>query len=307
MEFLAFHGKKSNNTIDYTDEIITRESTERLSVMKFSAITGSNVEGFSYVLLPEVSDAIRKGEPVGAIGLVDDKAEPPAAAGAIAGIAKDGEFQILSLFVEERYRSRGFGQMLLDIYTTELERFGLPQSLEFLSTSKEHAGLEEFLERNGFEKLEPSDIMFRIRLSDIDDTGDTEDTGLYSSFAALPETLLKQTDDKALAEDQPLPYGGLLSRDIIRECSFGMEKNKELEAYCAVEGLSETEILISAIWCRYPVTGLEPLFLSTIRAIKAKSPPDSYIYMYVENDRTGDLTGRYLRDPEIVSRKYFKP
>ena len=278
--------------------------------MKYSAITSSNVEGFSYVLLPEVADAIRRGEQVGALGLVDDRKETPLAAGAIAGIARNGEFQIVSLFVNEKYRSKGFGQMLLDTYTAELERFGLPQSIEFLSTSKEHAGLEEFLEHNGYEKLEPSEVIVRSRLKDVDGSKDTDEPGgssLYSSFAALPEKILRQADQYIRREYLPMPPGGLLAKEIIRECSMGMEKNGELEAYSVVEGLSGSELLISAIWCRYPVTGLEPLFLSTIRAIKAKYPPDSYIYMYVENDRTGDLTGRYFRDPEIVSRKYFKP
>lgn len=278
--------------------------------MKYSAITSSNVEGFSYVLLPEVSEAIRRGEPVGAIGLVDDKAKPPAAAGAIAGIARDGEFQILSLFVEEKYRSKGFGQMLLDIYTAELERFGLPQNVEFLSTSEEHAGLEEFLERNGFESLEPAGLIVRTKLSDIDDisddTVDTENTGNYISFDALPETILRQADEKAHNEDLTVPPGGLLAKDVLRECSIGIEKKKELAGYSAVEVLSEQEVLISAIWCKYPVTDLEPLFSNTIRAIRAKYPPDSYIYMYVENDRTGSLIGRFCNAPEIVSRKYYR-
>ena len=278
--------------------------------MKFSAITGSNVEGFSYVLLPEAADAIRRGESMGALGVVDDEGERPAAAGAIAGVADNGVFRIVSLFVEERYRSRGFGQMLLDIYTGEIERFGLPQSIEFISTSEEHAGLERFLEHNGYERLDNTPLMVRAGLQDIhvteDDIPVPNDPGQYAVFAELPDEILLQGNDLADAENRPLPEGGLLSERIIRDCSICLINNKETEAYAVIEHLSDNELLMSAIWCKYPVKDLDALFSRTVRAVKDKYPEDSYIYIYIDNDHTGDLAGRFCNEPEIVSRRYFK-
>lgn len=276
--------------------------------MRFSAINSSNVEGFSQVLLPGVYDAIRRGEPIGALGLVDDDCSVPAAAGAIAGMAEDGVFRILSLYIEEKYRSHGFGQMLLDSYTAETERFGLPQAIRFLSSSEDHILLERFLEKNDFEKPEASDCIVRFRPSDIEDDkeDETEAAKHYTAFSGLSEKTLLEGNEAARLNDLPLPEGGLLSDGIIRECSIGLEKDASLEAYAVVEELSENELLLSAVWCRYPVVQLKTLFSRTIRAINTEYPSDPYIYAFVPDDITGNLLGRSLSAAEIVSRYYYR-
>ena len=102
--------------------------------------------------------------------------------------------------------------MLLDIYTGEIERFGLPQSIEFISTSEEHAGLERFLEHNGYERLDNTPLMVRAGLQDIhvteDDIPVPDDPGQYAVFAELPDEILLQGNDLADAENRPLPEGG---------------------------------------------------------------------------------------------------
>ncbi len=137
--------------------------------MKYSAITKENLEGFRYLLIPEVAAAIHKGEEIGALGLYDEECGMPAAVGAIAGIAGDGVFRILSLFVEKKYRGQGLGRELFETYTAELERFGLPLCAEFLSTTDGDAKLEKFFLDQGFEEIGPDSPVVRFHLGDLDE------------------------------------------------------------------------------------------------------------------------------------------
>ena len=117
--------------------------------MKITAITKENIEGFRYLMLPEVAAAIRKGEDVGALGLYEEGESVPVAVGAITGLASRDLFRILSIYVEKKYRGQGLGKQLLDAFCGEAERFELPLCVDYLSTTPEHAELEGFLTHLG--------------------------------------------------------------------------------------------------------------------------------------------------------------
>lgn len=137
--------------------------------MKMTAITKENIEGFRNLMLPEVAAAIEKGEDVGALGLYRRAGSRPVAVGAIVGLASNGVFQIISLFVEKQYRGQGAGKQLMDSFARGAESFELPLCMDFLSTTEEHAALEGFLTHLGFEEVAPLCPVVRVALADLND------------------------------------------------------------------------------------------------------------------------------------------
>ena len=166
--------------------------------MKITAITKENIEGFRYLMLPEVAAAIGKGEYVGAIGLYQEESLVPVGAGAIAGLASNGVFQIVSLFVEKKYRGQGLGKQLLDAFDQEAGRFELPLCMDFLSTTKEHAELEGFLTRHGFQEVEPYCPVARFSLADLDEAAIAE-----GEDAPITEGVLEEISEKVLLLTAP--------------------------------------------------------------------------------------------------------
>ncbi|MBQ8946604.1 MAG: GNAT family N-acetyltransferase [Lachnospiraceae bacterium] len=308
--------------------------------MEYTAITKENIEGFKFTMIPEVAAAIKRGEDIGAIGLIDDSGEMPAAAGSIVGAAMDGAFHILSIYVEKKYRSHGYGSRLLELFEEHVEEYDLPISLDFLSTTYEHVGLEIFLLNRGYEELDPEYQMVRFFLSGFSETptedpadapsrimhyvdpepddaddGDeapapvtpaSEDDFRICSFGEIPEESLRNASVMARDEDLPRPEGGLLSESVSRECSMGVMVGNELKGYATVELLSEKKVLISSVWCEAPGTQLEPMLLKLLSALKERFEPDTYIYLSVDSDPVGEFAGRFCGSPEFLSRVFIK-
>ena len=161
--------------------------------MKITAITKENIQGFQYLMLPEVAAAIRKGEDVGALGLYEEGESVPVAVGAITGLASRDLFKILSIYVEKKYRGQGLGKQLLDAFCSEAERYELPLCVDYLSTTPEHAELEGFLTHLGFEKTEPVCPVVRFRLDDLEDQEVS-----WGTDVPITEGIVEEVSEKAL-------------------------------------------------------------------------------------------------------------
>lgn len=161
--------------------------------MKITAITKENIEGFRYLMLPEVAAAIRKGEDVGALGLYEEGESVPAAVGAITGLASRDLFRILSIYVEKKYRGQGLGKQLLDAFCSEAERYELPLCVDYLSTTPEHAELEGFLTHLGFQKIEPVCPVVRFCLDDLDETEISQEEEM-----PISEGIVEEVSEKVL-------------------------------------------------------------------------------------------------------------
>lgn len=205
--------------------------------MKYSAITKENVEGFRYLLIPEVAAAIRKGEEIGALGMYDDEGEMPTAVGAIAGIAGDGVFQILSLFVEKKYREQGHGSELFNAYTAQLERFELPLCAEFLSTTEGETKLEKFFLDQGFEEIGTDSPFVRFRLSDLDE----EELNLEADVA-IDAGFLEELSETELLLTTPVGADPDLRMDpflstVLRKAKEQYPEDTEVYAYVSGGGI----------------------------------------------------------------------
>ena len=165
--------------------------------MKLTAITSENLDGFKYLLLPEAAAAIRRGETVGALGLVDEDGEIPAAAAAAAGMAEENEFRILSFMVDKKYRGRGFGKLLLEAYGEEAARFGLPISVEYLEESEDTASLGAFLTHAFFREISVEDPIVTFSLGNLDLSA-FEDAEGGSETEVKKEAVLEELNDKEL-------------------------------------------------------------------------------------------------------------
>ncbi len=161
--------------------------------MKMTAITKDNIGGFRSLMLPEVSAAIEKGEDVGALGVYQEEKPLPIGVGAIAGVAGNGVFRIVSLFVKKEFRGQGLGEQLLDAFVREAEEFHLPFCMDYLSTTEEHAELEGFLTHLGFEEVAPLCPVVRISLGDLDDAAIAESEEVH-----IDEGILEKISEKVL-------------------------------------------------------------------------------------------------------------
>ncbi len=276
--------------------------------MKFTAITKENVEGFRALLLPEVSSSIRRGEDIGALGLLDETKEIPVAIAAVAGVARNNVFQILSLMVEKKYRRMGCGRQLLEAIEDRAKEFGLPLTAEYPAATEDQELLEEFFLHLGFEEGDVENPMVRFPLSALHKkSGEKEEMAERSlSFAELPEEILRRAEERAKIEILPMPEGGFFTDQIRRDCSFGVEDGEELAAYVTFEELPEKEILLSSLWCRDPAAMAAPLLSLAFRKVKETRPGDTIIYAYIGSDCLGDFIGEHCSNPEIVSRKFVK-
>jgi len=276
--------------------------------MRLSAVTKENVEGFKALLLPEAASAIRRGEDISALGLLDETEEIPAAIAAIAGIASDGAFQILSLMVEKKYRRKGYGRYLVEMIEAQAKDFGLSLSAEYPAATEGQELLEDFFLHLGFEEGDIEYPMVRFSLSDLmeEDPGEEETPINSFSFAELPAEILRRAEARAKKEILPMPESGFFSAQVNREYSFGVVDEGELSAYVTLEELSEKELLLSSLWCQNPVTMAKPLLSGAFRRVKKSCPGDTTVYAFVGSDDMGNFIERRCKNAETVSRKFVK-
>lgn len=276
--------------------------------MKLSAITRENVDGFKALLLPEVFAAIRKGENLGAIGLLEDEKKVHSAVGAIAGIVREDTFQILSLMVEEKYRGKGFGKQLLNAMEAEAKEFHLPVLFDFPDVTEGQHLLSGFLLHQGYGEGEIDFPLVRFPLSEVEEGGGKkqEEHVTCLPFSKLSEQILSAADEKAKRELLPMPEGGLLSNQINRDCSLGVETKGELTAYVTFEELSPKEILLSSFWCQYPMVETEVVLLEAFREARRVYPEETEVFAFIGSDVLGDFIGGHVKNPETVSRRFVK-
>ncbi|MCD8325687.1 MAG: GNAT family N-acetyltransferase [Lachnospiraceae bacterium] len=105
---------------------------------------------FCSLLLPEAADALAAGEPLTALGLIQEEDE--LAVGAVAGyLIEENTSQIISLYVAPDYRRQGAGRLLMETLTGLLDEIQTGIRIDFTVTRKEHEDLEAFLKALGFQ------------------------------------------------------------------------------------------------------------------------------------------------------------
>lgn len=193
--------------------------------MEIGYIGKEQLDTFSTLFLPQIVDAIIKGEPVTALGAVKDKV----AVGAVAGYLEDSVYKIISLYVAPDYRRQGVARKLLE----KLEEFLLTDKnitameINYTVTEQEHSELKPFCEKLGFEEEEQKgETLYTFTLaqaaaSPLFKAGEKSNSHILP-FRQLSEKLLREAQREAVLLDVPVPEAGLLGGEVDRDLSHAL-------------------------------------------------------------------------------------
>lgn len=91
--------------------------------------------------------------------------------GAIGSVDKSGEWEILSLYVEKRYRGKGVGSRLLnEIYKKAQEKGARYLSASYSCTREQNVGIEGFFLKNDFLPSIQGEVLYSICMDKIEES-----------------------------------------------------------------------------------------------------------------------------------------
>ena len=249
--------------------------------METTIIDRDNLQYFQTLLLPETVQKLLLGEPVFALGAVDNGR----ACGALSGGTIGDSFFIDSIFVCSSCRRQGAATALLD----ELARIAaLQENLSALRCSftiscADHILLADFLERHGFafEKVPDSVVSIPLgALSRLSFYNNTRTSVHVYTLSELSDSMLRVLDKRLAAEGGQLLEQPLDKAPLERDCSTVTVKNGAIDACLLIE--KESEKLLSFSYADAGSTiGSGSVFsgmlITSYRQVKDKYPPDTAI------------------------------
>ena len=296
--------------------------------MEICLIGKENCKAFAPVMTKNVYDALFKGYPLLALGLVDDDT----AIGAVAGYEKNERFYVQSLFVQKDKRRQGGGSMLLqalsDILDEEADdgngddENGIVDAIRisFTITDEESETLEQFLTAQGFiYEDHDGENIYVIPLSEAGeryrkifriDRLASKRTGIRS-FAECNEIELMAAERQARQLSGLVPEGGFLSPLIEPELSF-MELGADgaLKGFCVVDYSVLDMPTYAAAWSEggNPIsTGV--LLFSPLRVLLDEFPDDledTYAAIPAVTQDSIGILKKFFPDAFPLSRTYYR-
>ncbi len=260
-------------------------------------------------LCPEMAGALKKGEPVLALGAaVDDKV-----AGALAGVTDGDVFEIFSLYVAKEVRREGIGRELIKKLEEVLEEDGIRNiliSAGFSEPEDREGDLTAFFDALGFEEEEssyPSYFMAHIR-DIVFKSGGMKDQDVHViPFSDVNESLLEDIGNRAQNEGRLLLSGGLLSEKIDRDMSFCLVKGKELLAYSAAEVADDGIVRLPSIYAVFndPESLIEMLKIQ-VDSLRKLYKDNIYIAYAIQTERVHSIFKGIVPTAAAVSRRFVK-
>lgn len=279
--------------------------------MELGYISTQELPVFRTLLLPNVVEAMERGEPVTAIGLIEDGI----ACGAAAGYPQSGRFQIVSFYVTPDYQRRGGGRMMMDYLLSLVTGFPGVSGLEisFTKTNPAHDALEPFLTEMGFVLSGGKDE--NIYLTSLGQVAQslffavkTPPSPQLLPFSQIPRLLLASIDKELRHKGAPLPQLPLTSPELEREVSCALIKNNEIQSFLAVEHSSKGELILSFAWAGTagPI-GMPPLLRRAFHTASSLYPPETPVIMQAINIKSARLLQVLLPDAVPISFTYYRP
>ena len=270
--------------------------------MELGYIPAQELDVFHSLLLPEVADAIGRGEPLTALALTEDEV----AVGAAAGYLEEHYFLLRSLYVAPEYRRRGGGRMLVEKLAELIRPYTDTLRAPFTVTKEEHETLAPFFTALGFE--EEADDGRNIYFAPL---GKTAESSFFSApakpfgtrLSELSEGALSLLEKAAFASEAPLPDDGLRSAD--REVSAASFNGSEPQALVLFERSQSGALSLSAAWSvsRDPAV-LPALLRSAMAYARAKYPPETPLLAQAVNPASAALVRALMPDAVPISRAY---
>jgi GNAT superfamily N-acetyltransferase len=267
-------------------------------------INDDNYPVFQNFLTPGVRELTESGFPAVRLGLIAEYDD--AAAGALAGVVRNGCFEILSLYVLPEYRRRGGATLLLDELLDVLTRSDIVRVTVDYSVSRgEHRALWAFLEDYGFAQETPEGCIYGTTLGQIaqaDYFRGVSDIGTAVPFAKLPEILIKTLDRKMRAEGDPLLDRPLEEAEFDRDVSAAVVSGGNITSFAILDRSYDGNLTLAAA----RADAAHPSSFGTVlRAAfcfgQEKYPPETPVILHVAAPEASSLLRRLGFECEPLS------
>ena len=278
--------------------------------MELGYIATQQLPVFRSLLLPNVVQAMERGEPVTAIGLIEDGI----ACGAAAGYPQNGRFQIVSFYVAPDYQRRGGGRMMMDYLTCLVSDFPGISGLEmsFTKTLPAHDSLDPFLTKMGFLLTDGKDE--NIYLTSLGQVAQSPFFAVKNPpspqllpFSQVPRLLLSSIDKELRHKGVPLPKLPLTSPELEQEVSCALIKNNEIQSFLAFERSDKGELILSFAWAGTAgPAGMPPLLRRAFHTANSLYPPETPVVMQAINIKSARLLQVLLPDAMPISFTYHR-
>lgn len=278
--------------------------------MELGYISTQELPIFRTLLLPNVVQAMEHGEPVTAIGLMEDGI----ACGAAAGYPQSGRFQIVSFYVAPDYQRRGGGRMMMNYLLSLVSDFPGISGLEmsFTKTLTAHDSLEPFLTKMGFLLTGgEEENIYLISLGQISQslffTVKNPPSPQLLPFSQIPRLLLASIDKELRNKGIPLPELPLTSPELEREVSCALIKNNEIQSFLAFERSDKGELILSFAWAGTAgPAGMPPLLRRAFHTANSLYPPETPVVMQAINVKSARLLQELLPNALPISFTYYR-
>lgn len=277
--------------------------------MKTGVIKGTDqMSVFAPLLLPHVREAMKRGEPVTALGLTEGET----AVGALAGHLEDGIFNVDSLYVAPAYRRQRGGTQLFEAIAGLLENWNTGVDVHFVETNEDQKTMHPFLESIGYTLKEDGEEQFYVTTLEellkqpffANATKRGTDT-----FASVPRGLLYAAELTAKhAEDfVPIPKGGLLGTTVDTETSVVHMSGGKVDAYVAVDRSICGHLTLAALWSSAKNPAVVAVMLRAVAARAAeKYPPKTTVAFQTVTQRSLLMVQYLVPDAKRISYEYYK-
>ncbi len=269
----------------------------------------ADLEPFLPLLLPEVAEALGRGDPLIVMGLVMDQV----ACGCLAGYILGDCFYIESFYVAPAYRRKGGGSFMINRLTELIE--STPEigsmALTFTVAQPDNEPLLPFLEKKKF-ILEPDNgyNVYLFKLGDLKDVDPGQISrqcsgGEIRAFSQLSDEMLRAAQKRSVSLGTPHPQQMLTSKEIERDLSFALVKDGRIEAYAAMDHSCCDVLTLSALWIGDASrTTLNALLKTVIVYAKKSYPPETPAALQAVNEQSHRLMQRLLPQAKKVSYSY---
>ena len=267
--------------------------------MEVTSITEENLQYFRDLILPDVYDALVRGLPVSAVGLVDDGV----ACGAVAGYIDGTVYHVASLFVAPQYRRKGGATMLLDTIRSAIADIGsvYTMSIDYTVTREDHLTLKPFLDKYGFTEETGDTGIYSVTLEQLKNTPFFAQSGGHSSskatpFSEIPPIYIKMLD-RSISSAGIRPYEAPLEKaDYDPDLSMGIVSNNKVEAFVLFDHSFDGKLTLAYAYSEAGgVSGpaaLISLLRSAFSVANRKYPPDTQVIINAVNSTSAALLKR---------------
>ncbi len=280
--------------------------------MSVVLIDEQNREAFRKLLTGEAYYGMAEKKNVFCLGAVCDDV----AVGALAGYPDEDNFRIISLFVAPSYRRKGFATKLIEELQEDLIDEARTLSIRFAVTDPETESLCGFFESAGFfeddrggkntyiaEMSEVSQVLEKLREQ-------IEKRPEYEGMMRLCELSQKEinaVDKFASEQGSPVPDDGIGGKDIEKDFSYLMIRDKVLEGYCIIDRSVLELPTIAAVWVRKnnPQIMAHLLYRSLSR-VRDFMPEEPYIAMTAVTENSVSLIKKHLPRAIGISYTYYR-